>query len=79
MVGLERSTYSSWTLRSKPGKLVGTIRNTGFTFLLELEQLAYYDARVADDCFASTRKEIKFENKTKQKHRLKEGERDSQA
>lgn len=59
-------TYSSWTLRSKPGKLVGTIRNTGFTFLLELEQLAYYDARVADDCFASTRKEIKFENKTKQ-------------
>lgn len=48
VVGSEKGTYSSWTVRSKPGKLVGTIRNTDFTFLLELEQLAYYDARVAD-------------------------------
>lgn len=78
VVGSERSTYWSWTIRSKPGKLVGTIRNIGFTFLLELEQLAYYDARAADDCLTSTRKEIKFENK-KQENSLKEGERDSQA
>jgi hypothetical protein len=52
--------------RSKPKKVVGTISNSSFMFLLELEQLACYDGRVDGDGFASARKELKFETKPNQ-------------
>lgn len=83
MIGSERETCSNCTTKLWVQENVGTIRNSSFVFLLELEQLTCYDARVDGESFASTSKELKFKNKTVQtkpeEHRLKLGERDSQS